>query len=110
MKELFFILVGIILVMFKLNVYLTLICIVGTPVILVVIKLSGNTSRSVSEKVQNLTADSSEVSEEAIQSIRTVRSFANENGEIKRYTNILQQAYGALVAQAGLAAVQKWFC
>ncbi|CAF0886563.1 unnamed protein product [Adineta ricciae] len=101
--------IGIILVMFKLNAYLTLICIVGTPVILVVIKLSGNTSRRVSEKVQNLTADSSEVSEEAIQSIRTVRSFANENGEIKRYTSILQQAYGALVAQAGLASVQKWF-
>lgn len=103
------ILVGILLVMFKLNLYLTLICVLGTPVILVVIKLSGNTSRRVSERVQNLTADASEVSEEAIQSIRTVRSFANESGELKRFTDILQQAYSALVAQAGLSAVQKWF-
>lgn len=95
--------------MFKLNVWLSLICVLGTPVILLVIKLSGNTNRRVSEKVQNLTADASEIAEETVTTIRTVRSFANENGELKRYTDTLQQAYGALVAQAGLSGVQKWF-
>jgi hypothetical protein len=47
--------------------------------ILIVAKISGNAHRHISEKVQDLSADESEVVEEII---RTVRSFENEDGEL----------------------------
>lgn len=107
--ESFVFLVGTFIMMIKLSLHLTVACLVGAPLILIVAKISGNAHRRISEKVQDLSADASEVAEETIQTIRTVRSFGNEDGELKRFAAILQQAYKASLIQAGLSAAQKWF-
>jgi ATP-binding cassette, subfamily B (MDR/TAP), member 9 len=95
--------------MIKLSLHLTVACLVGAPLILIVAKLSGNAHRRISEKVQDLSAEASEIAEETIQTIRTVRSFGNEDGELKRFADILHQAYKASLIQAALSAGQKWF-
>ncbi|CAF2401114.1 unnamed protein product [Rotaria sp. Silwood2] len=101
--------VGTFIMMIKLSSHLTIACLVGAPLILIVAKISGNAHRRISEKVQDLSADASEIAEEAIQTIRTVRSFGNEDGELKRFADILQQAYKASLIQGALSAAQKWF-
>jgi len=95
--------------MIKLSLHLTIACLIGAPLVLIVAKISGNAHRRISEKVQDLSADASEIAEETIQTVRTVRSFGNEDGELKRFADILQQAYKASLVQAALSAAQKWF-
>ena len=95
--------------MVKLSLHLTVACLVGAPLILIVAKISGNAHRRISEKVQDLSAEGSEIAEETIQTIRTVRSFGNEDAESKRFADILHQAYKASLTQAALSAGQKWF-
>lgn len=101
--------VGTFIMMIKLSLHWTVACLIGAPLILIVAKISGNAHRRISERVQDLSADSSEVAEEAIQTVRTVRSFGNEDGESQRFAAILQQAYEASLIQAALSAGQKWF-
>ena len=101
--------VGTFIMMIKLSLHLTIACLVGAPLILIVAKISGNAHRRISEKVQYLSAEASEIAEETIQTVRTVRSFGNENGELKRFADILHQAYKASLVQAALSAAQKWF-
>lgn len=103
------ILVGTFIMMINLSLHLTIACLIGAPLILIVAKISGNAHRRISEQVQDLSADASEIAEETIQTIRTVRSFGNEDEELKRFANILQQAYRASLIQAALSAAQKWF-
>jgi ABC-type multidrug transport system fused ATPase/permease subunit len=95
--------------MIKLSLHLTIACLIGAPLILIVAKIVGNAHRRISKKVQDLSADASEIAEETIQTIRTVRSFGNENEELKRFENILQQSYQLSLIQSALTSAQKWF-
>jgi ABC-type multidrug transport system fused ATPase/permease subunit len=95
--------------MIKLSLHLTIACLIGAPLILIVAKIVGNAHRRISKKVQDLSADASEIAEETIQTIRTVRSFGNENEELKRFEDILQQSYQLSLIQSALTSAQKWF-
>ncbi|CAF0728544.1 unnamed protein product [Didymodactylos carnosus] len=101
--------VGTLIMMIKLSYHLTIACLIGAPLILIVAKISGTAHRRVSEKVQTLSAEASEICEETIQTIRTVRSFGNEDGELKNFISILRQAYKISLIQAAISAGQKWF-
>lgn len=95
--------------MIKLSVHLTIACLIGAPLILVVGKLCGNAHGRISEKVQNLSAEAYDIAEETIQTIRTVRSFGNEDEELKRFEDTLQQSYKISLIQAALSSAQRWF-
>ena len=95
--------------MVKLSIHLTVACLIGAPLILVVAKLSGKAHRLISEKFQDLTGEAFEIAQETLQTIRTVRSFGNENGELQRFKIILQNSYRVSLIQAALNAAQKWF-
>ncbi|CAF4387614.1 unnamed protein product [Rotaria sp. Silwood2] len=101
--------IGTLIMMIKLSIHLTIACLVGAPLILIVAKICGNAHRRISEKVQDLSAEAFEIAEETIQTIRTVRSFGNEDEELKRFETTLQQSYQVLWLQAILTAAQKWF-
>lgn len=105
----FFCLVGTMVMMIKISMHLTIACLIGAPLILIVAKISGNAHRRISEKVQGLSADAFEIAEETIQTIRTVRSFGNEDAELKRFETTLQQSYKVALIQAALTAAQRWF-
>jgi ABC-type multidrug transport system fused ATPase/permease subunit len=105
----FFGLVGTLAMMIKLSIHLTIACLIGAPLILVVAKISGNMHRRIAEKVQDLSAEALEIADETIQTIRTVRSFGNEEEELKRFEKTLQQSYQLSLIQAALTAAQRWF-
>ena len=53
-------------------------------------------------------ADSNHVAEETLSTIRTVRSFANEDGEFKRYSQTLKDLYKLKFKQAIIFATYDW--
>ena len=97
------------MMMVKLSIHLTIACLIGAPLILIVAKISGKAHRRISERGQELFAEALEMAEETIQTIQTVRSFGNEDEELKRFENILQQAHRVSLVQAALTAAQRWF-
>ncbi|MFZ5477097.1 MAG: ABC transporter ATP-binding protein [Myxococcota bacterium] len=74
----------------------------------------GRTVRTLSRGVQDALADANAVAEESLGSIRTVRSFAREEGEVERYASRVDRAfdmgrklalaYGSFQGAGGFAA------
>ena len=88
-------LVGAIVVMFALNPRLSLFIIVLIPIIMVIAAVFGTLLSRYSTQVQDEIALASVVSEEVLQNIREVKSFARESYEVKRYSNALDRAFAA---------------
>ena len=60
--------------------------------------------QKISKEVQDSLAKANNVAEEAISTIRTVRSFANEDGEAKDYADKLKATYKLRVKLAWVYA------
>ena len=75
------------------------------PAIAVGAVLYGRRIRKLSREVQDALASAAEVAEEAISGIRTVRSFAAEQAESKRYANKVQHSYFLATQRAYAGAV-----
>lgn len=70
---------------------LTFVMLAVVPVVVIAAAVYGRLIRKVSRKVQDALAQASEVAEETIAGVRTVRAFAREEAEIKRYeTRVLE--------------------
>lgn len=63
------------------------------PVVVLGAVLFSRVVRRLSKQTQDALARASEVAEESISNIRTVRSFAREGGEIKRYEGRIAEAF-----------------
>ncbi len=72
------------------------------PVVAIGAALYGRLIRSLSKEVQDALAHSTEVAEETIAGVRTVRSFAREKAEITRYGDAVDRSY-QLAAKRALA-------
>ncbi|HMV65261.1 MAG TPA: ABC transporter transmembrane domain-containing protein [Myxococcota bacterium] len=94
------------------------------PVVAVGATVFGRTIRGLSKEVQDALARSTEVAEESLSGVRTVRAFAAEGAEIARYGTANQHsyelaarrafAYGAFQGVAGFAgyvaiAIVVWY-
>ncbi len=97
---------------------LTAVMMAVVPVVVLAAVLYGRRVRMLSRKVQDALAVSSEIAEETLSNIRTVRSFVRENWEQARYRDATEEAYaralertrttalfGAVVMYASSAAV-----
>ena len=71
--------------MFKISWKLSVITLVSIPIIAIASNEFGEKFKEIAEKVQNSLAKANEDAEETISNMRTVRSFAAEDQEIKRY-------------------------
>ncbi len=63
------------------------------PAIAISAVVYGRSIRALSKKVQDVLAESSEVAEESISSIRTVRSFDAERSELVRYSRAINRSF-----------------
>ncbi len=72
------------------------------PVVAVGAALYGRVLRRLSKEVQDALAESTEVAEESIAGVRTVRSFAREGAEVARYREAVDTSY-RLAAKRALA-------
>ncbi|PAV72778.1 hypothetical protein WR25_15285 [Diploscapter pachys] len=78
-------LLGSMIFMMTLSWRLSLVTFILVPIIFVASKIFGTYYDFLSEKTQNAIADSNDVAEEVISTMRTVRSFACENVESDRF-------------------------
>jgi ATP-binding cassette subfamily B protein len=78
---------------------------VALPVVVGAAVLYGRMVRRLSRQVQDAIARSTEVAEEAIAGIRTVRSFAREGAERARYGAAVEQSFTLARQRAALGAV-----
>ncbi len=67
--------------------------------------LYGRSIRKLAKEAQDALAKSNEVAEEAISSVRTVRSFVGEEEEGVRYDNAVQRAYQLAVKRASAGSL-----
>lgn len=88
-------LMGSVGLMVALNWRLTLFIIVLIPLIVLIGVAFGYWLRRISTEVQDELASATVVSEEVLQNIREVKSFAREPYEIARYNTAVERAFGA---------------
>ncbi|XP_053726141.1 ATP-binding cassette sub-family B member 9 [Synchiropus splendidus] len=100
--------VGFFILMFVISWKLTLGTIMGFPFIAVCSKYYGDYYKKLTKEVQTTLAEANKVAEETISSIRTVRSFANECGEVESYHAKLLVMFKLNKKQALAYACYMW--
>ncbi|XP_068929754.1 antigen peptide transporter 1 [Petaurus breviceps papuanus] len=87
---------------------LTLVTLIALPVLFFVPKELGKWQQSLAEKVQTSLAESSQVAVEALSAMPTVRSFANEEGEARRFAHQLQKTQKLNQKEALAYTLNMW--
>ncbi|XP_033748629.1 ATP-binding cassette sub-family B member 9-like [Pecten maximus] len=100
--------VGMVVFMVKLSWRMSILSLIVIPLVFGVSKVYGKYYKRLSKQVQNRLAKANEVAEEAFTSMRTVRSFANENSEKARYYSHLLRMYKIKKKQAVFYAGYVW--
>ena len=85
--------VGGLILLFVTSTKLTLFILIIIPPIALLVAVFGKKVKAVSKATQDALAISSSVAEESISGIRTVKAFAQEDWEIKRYDEHLQDSF-----------------
>ncbi|XP_056142120.1 antigen peptide transporter 1 [Lampris incognitus] len=80
----------------------------GLPIIWVIPELFGKFYQSISVKVQTSLAETERVATETFSSMKTVRSFANEDGETKKYKRCLDDTYALNKKEVVAYAASTW--
>ncbi len=84
---------------------LTLVMLAVVPVIVLAAMFYGRILRKLSRQVQDALARSTEVAEETISGIRTVRAFAREDAETARYTDRVETVFELARVRARIGAL-----
>lgn len=98
-------LIGSVVLLFILDWRLTLLILVGLPVISLIIVYLGRRIRVAAKKVQDSLAEAASVAEETISGVRIVKSFAREAYEIGRFTQRVNETYQAGMERAKITSV-----
>jgi ATP-binding cassette subfamily B protein len=85
--------IGSLVLLFLTSARLTLLMLAVVPFVAIAAVLFARSVRALSRKTQDALAQASEVAEETLSNIRTVRSFAREDQEIARYGTQIQAAF-----------------
>jgi len=99
---------GVLFFMVKLSWKLSTVTLVSIPVVGILSKHFGHKLRSLSDKVQNTLAVANASAEEVLSSMKTDRSFANENTEIKQYSQLLDITQLSMKSQSIMSACFVW--
>ncbi len=97
--------VGAVAFLFYTSWRLTLVALAVVPIVAIGGSIYGRKMRKVSRDVQDALARSTEVAEETIAGIRTVRAFAREGQEQARYGTAVQESYALARHRAKLIAI-----
>ena len=84
---------------------LTLVMMAVVPIVAVAAGVYGRMLRKVARRVQDALARASEVAEETLAGIRTVRTFDSEAAEVRRYGAAVDESYQLAKHRARLVAV-----
>ncbi|XP_028281706.1 antigen peptide transporter 1 [Parambassis ranga] len=87
---------------------MTLLTCMGLPIIWVIPELTGHFHQTIAAKVQESLAKANHVATETFSCMKTVRSFANEDGETERYRQRLEDTYTLNKKEAAAYAASAW--
>ena len=93
-------LIGALAIVVSINTHLTLFILGLVPLLVLVAAVFGRRIQKISTTVQDRLADSTTVAEEALQGIRIVKSFGQEQYEVDRYTRVIRRTFHAAVRSA----------
>ncbi|KAJ8354558.1 hypothetical protein SKAU_G00221250 [Synaphobranchus kaupii] len=94
--------------MLRLSWKLSMFTALGLPIIWVIPEFSGKFYQALSARVQESLARANHVATETFSSMKTVRSFANEDGETRRYQQRLEETYSLNKQEAAAYAASTW--
>jgi len=97
--------VGAVVLLAWLSWRLTLVMMAVVPIVAVAAGVYGRLLRRVARRVQDALARASEVAEETLAGIRTVRTFDGEAAEVRRYGAAVDESYQLAKHRARLVAV-----
>ncbi|TRY66057.1 hypothetical protein DNTS_025946 [Danionella cerebrum] len=80
----------------------------GLPIIWIIPEFSGRFYQKLAVQVQESLAKANDVATETFSSMKTVRSFANEDGETERYRKCLEDTYALNKVEAAAYAASTW--
>jgi ATP-binding cassette subfamily B protein len=84
---------------------LTMVMLAVVPIVAAGAGLYGRMLRKVSKQVQDALAQASEVAEETLSGVRTVRAFAREKAEVRRYGSAVEESFQLARYRAQLGAI-----
>ncbi|XP_035528887.1 antigen peptide transporter 1 [Morone saxatilis] len=87
---------------------MSLLTCMGLPIIWVIPELTGHFHQTIAAKVQESLAKANQVATETFSCMKTVRSFANEEGETERYRQRLDDTYALNKKEAAAYAASTW--
>ncbi|XP_076868492.1 antigen peptide transporter 1 [Brachyhypopomus gauderio] len=94
--------------MLLISVRLSIFTVLGIPIVWIIPEFSGTFYQTHSAKVQDALAEANKVATETFSSIKTVKSFANEDGETERYRTRLETIYALNKVEALGYAASTW--
>ena len=98
-------LIAAVIFLFWLDWRLTLIILVGIPVVTLVIVALGRKIRAASRVVQDQLAEAANVIEETTANVRIVKSFAREAYETSRFSERVEATFAAAMQRAKISAI-----
>ncbi|KAM6909918.1 antigen peptide transporter 1 [Xenentodon cancila] len=87
---------------------MTLLTCMGLPIIWVIPEVTGHFHQTIAVKVQDSLAKANQVATETFSCMKTVRSFANEDGETEKYRKRLEYTYSLNKKEAAAYAASTW--
>ncbi|XP_038657667.1 ATP-binding cassette sub-family B member 9-like isoform X2 [Scyliorhinus canicula] len=99
---------GICFFMIVLSWRLSMLVVIGLPILLMLSVLYGKYYKNLAKQVQDALADANNVAEETISCIKTVRSFANEESEAHIYSEQLKIMYDLNKKQVLALTIFTW--
>ncbi|CAJ0930103.1 unnamed protein product, partial [Mesorhabditis belari] len=87
-------LLGALVFMFALSWRLSMVTFIAIPLVAFITKLYGSYYDKLSERTQETIAKANQMAEEVLSTMRTVRSFACEDREVKRFENHVSETLG----------------
>ncbi|XP_067862440.1 ATP-binding cassette sub-family B member 9 [Heptranchias perlo] len=100
--------VGMCVFMFTLSWKLSVVTLLGFPVVVMVSKLYGKYYKGLARQVQDALGKANNIAEETMSSMKTLRSFATEQTELKLYKEKLHDVYKLNKKEALAYACYTW--
>ena len=100
--------IGTCVFMFKLSWKLSIVTLIGLPLIAFISDIYGEYYKKLSTQVQEATAKANEIVAEVVSSMKTVRSFANEDEEFDFYKRRQNTIYKLKVKESFLYGGYRW--
>lgn len=98
-------LIGAAVLLFILNWRLTVVILIGIPLITLLMVTLGRRIRRASVAVQDRLAEAASVAEEATSAMRIVKSFAREPYEVRRFSERVNETFAAAMHRARIRSV-----